>query len=164
MILVWVLFLWFSNFSEKMPPACPPGSPQFVKLLISIVEKKDLNENYVEFYFSVGIVLVIFSFFWTVNDLVCVPPPLCGMSPFFQCPNYSHTFAHNSKTIRSIFVKFWEIATNNMTVNNSKTTFLDFCEILWNCYKQYDCLYWCKKNFFCSFFSIVWLLKRKYYV
>ena len=46
-----------------MPPAHPPGPPQFVKLLISIVEKKDLNENYVEFNFSMGIVLVIFSFF-----------------------------------------------------------------------------------------------------
>ena len=45
---------------------------------------------------------------------------LCGMSPFFQRHNYSHTFAHNSKTTRSIFVKFWEIATNNMTVTNLK--------------------------------------------
>ena len=87
LILVWVLFLWFSHFSERiMLPARPPCPPQFVKLLISIVEKKDLNENYIEFYFSMGIVLVIFSFFWTVNDLVCVPPPLCGMSHFFSTP------------------------------------------------------------------------------
>ena len=57
--------------------------------------------------FSMGIVLLIFSFFWTINDLVRVPPPLWGMPPFFQSHNYSHTFAHNSKTTRSIFVKFW---------------------------------------------------------
>ena len=31
---------------------------------------------------------------------------------------FSFIFAHNSKTIRSIFVKLWEIATNNMTVTN----------------------------------------------
>ena len=42
-----------------LPPCLPL---QFVKFLISIVEKK-LNENYVEFYFSMGTVLVIFSFF-----------------------------------------------------------------------------------------------------
>ena len=116
LILGWVLFLWFSHFSEWiMSPAHPPCHPQFVKLLISIVEKKDLSKNYVEFYFSMGIVHVIFSFFWMVNDLVCVPLPYVECNPFFQCHNYSHTFTHNSKTTRSIFVKFWEIATNNMT-------------------------------------------------
>ena len=50
-------FLIFLNGAQ---PPCPP---QCVELLISIVEKKDLNENYVEFYFSMGIVLVILSFF-----------------------------------------------------------------------------------------------------
>ena len=43
--------------------ARPPGPPQFVKFLIPIVEKKDLNENYEEFYFSMGDFLVIFLFF-----------------------------------------------------------------------------------------------------
>ena len=119
--LVWVLFLWFSYFSERIIPlARPPVPPLSVKLLISIIEKKDLNENYAEFYFSMGIVLVIFSFFSTVNDLVFAPPPPSGMPPFLRRHNYSHTFAHNSKTTRSIFVKFWEIAKNNMMVTNLK--------------------------------------------
>ena len=46
-----------------MPHAHPPGPPQYGKFLISIVEKKDLDENYVEFDFSMGTVRVIFSFF-----------------------------------------------------------------------------------------------------
>ena len=71
-----------------------------------------------QFYFSMGTVLAIFSFFWTDNDLVCAPPPLTIMSPFLRCHNYSRTFAHNSKTIRSISVKLREIATNNMTLTN----------------------------------------------
>ena len=171
MILVWVLFLWFSHFYERItPPACPLPAPwpwlkilisiiekkklnrnylelnismgtvlvifsffwtdnapltappprQFVKLLISIVEKKNLNENYVEFDFSMGIALVIFSFFWTVNDLVRVPLPYVECHPFFKRHNYSHTFAYNSNTTGSIFLQFWEIATNNMTVTNLK--------------------------------------------
>ena len=40
---------------------CPPPT-QFVKLLKSITEKKQLNENYVEYYFSMGIVLVNFKY------------------------------------------------------------------------------------------------------
>ena len=76
---VLVIFSFFWMDDAPCPPPCPP---QFVKLLISIVEKK-MYENYEKFYFSMCIVLVIFSFFWTVNDLVCVPPPLCGMSPVF---------------------------------------------------------------------------------
>ena len=78
-VLVLFSFFWTDN-----APCPPPCALQCVKLLISIVEKK--NENYVEFYFSMRIVLVIFSFFWMVNDLVCVPPPLCGMSSVFSTP------------------------------------------------------------------------------
>ena len=38
-----------------------PPHPPFVKKLISIIEKKKhLDENYVEFYFCMGTVLVIF--------------------------------------------------------------------------------------------------------
>ena len=48
------------------------------------------------------------------------PLPYVECPPFFQCHNYSHIFTHNSKTTRSIFVKFWEIAKNNMTVMNLK--------------------------------------------
>ena len=39
----------------------PTHGPLFKK--ISIVETKNLNENYVEFDFRMGTVLVIFSFF-----------------------------------------------------------------------------------------------------
>ena len=124
-VLVIFSFFWTDN-----APCLPPLSPPMCKTFNIHRRKKKLNENYVEFYFSLGIVLVIFSFFWMVNDLVCVPPPLCrmshvfskhplcGMFPFFFF--YSHTFVHNSKTTRSILVKFWEIAKNNMTVTNLK--------------------------------------------
>ena len=40
-----------------------PLAPTFAKILISIIEKKNLINNYVEFDFSMGTVLVIFSFF-----------------------------------------------------------------------------------------------------
>ena len=128
--LVWVLFLWFPHFFKRPLPA-PLVAPQFIKLLISIVEKKNY-ENYLEFDYSIGTVLVIFSFFWTDNDLVCAPPPPSGMSPFFQRQNYAHTFVHNSKTIRSIFVEVWEIVTNNMTVSNLKNTIIKYC-YFWSC-------------------------------
>ena len=110
-VVVIFSFFWMDN-----APCLPHLSPPICKTFN--IHRRKKNENYVEFYFSMGIVLVIFSFFWMVNDLVCVPPPLCGMSPFFQCHNYSHTSTHNSKTTRSIFVKFLEIAKNNMTVTN----------------------------------------------
>ena len=71
--------------------------------------KKYLNKNDWKFDFGMGTVLVIFSFFWTDNDLVCALPPLTGMSPILWCHNYSHTFSHNSKTTRSISVKLREM-------------------------------------------------------
>ena len=43
-------------------PLPAPLAPPYVKILLSIVEKK-INENYVEFDFRMGAVLVIFSFF-----------------------------------------------------------------------------------------------------
>ena len=63
---------------KKKDPWPPP--PPFVKILISIIEKK-INENYVEFYFSMGTVLVIFSFFSMDNTPCSIlahplgPPP-----------------------------------------------------------------------------------------
>ena len=60
----------------------PPGHPLpslYVKFLISIIEKK-LNENYVEFDFSMGTVLVIFSFFWMDN----APCPHIGPPQFVK--------------------------------------------------------------------------------
>ena len=92
---------------------------RYAMLTVSFTGKY-LNENYVKFDFSMGIVRVIFSFFSTVNDLVCVPPPYVKCPPFFQRHNYSHTLVHNSKTTRSIFLKFCQIAKNNMTVTNLK--------------------------------------------
>ena len=47
-----------------MPPATPPGPHIFKKINIHCRKK---NENYVEFDFSVGAVLVIFSIFWIDN-------------------------------------------------------------------------------------------------
>ena len=76
-VLVIFSFFWTDN---------APLSPPICKTINIHRRKKKLNENYVEFYFSMGIVLVIFLFFWMVNDLVCVPPPLCGMSPVFSTP------------------------------------------------------------------------------
>ena len=118
-----ILLHWWNNkknnnkkigFKNPLPP------PPVKKILNLDRRKKNLNKNYWKFDFSIGSVLVIFSFFWTDNDLACAPPPLGGMSPFFQSHNYSRTFAHNSKTTNSIFVKFWEIAIDNMTVTNLK--------------------------------------------
>ena len=114
-VLVIFSFFWMDN-----APCLLPWSLPICKTFNIHRRKKRFKRKLCEFYFSMGIVLVIFSFFWTVNDLVCVPPPLCGTSHFFQSHNYSHTFAHNSKTTCLIFVKFWEIATNNMTVTNLK--------------------------------------------
>ena len=56
--------MWFSHFSERiMPPARPPGPHQFVKFLISIVEKKDLNENYEKKIILVWVLFLWFSHF-----------------------------------------------------------------------------------------------------
>ena len=80
-VLVIFSFFWTDN-----APCPPPWSPLICKTFNIHRWKKTVTENYVEFYFSMGIVLVIFSFSWTVNVLVCVPPPLCGMSPIFSTP------------------------------------------------------------------------------
>ena len=114
MILVRVLFLWFSHFSQWLTPPAPPICKTF-----NIHHRK---KKYVEFDSSMDTALAIFLFLWADNDLVCVPPLLSGMSPFLQCYNYSHTFAHNSKTTSSIFEKLWEIATSIMTVTNLQWT------------------------------------------
>ena len=130
LILEWVLFLWFFNFSEQItPPASPPAPhPPNVKILTSIVEKKipslakifyinrrkKIYENYIEFCFRLGTVLVIFSFFWTVNDLGSAPPPPEWYPPLLWHHNYAHTEAHSSKIN-------WQ----------------DFHETLGHCSKQY---------------------------
>ena len=82
---------------------CPHSRPpQFVKLFISIVEKKYLNDHYVEFDFSMGTVLVIFSFIWTDNDLVCAPPPRVACPPFFNA-----TITHKlSRITQKLFARF----------------------------------------------------------
>ena len=69
LILVWVL-------SERITPSALslPG-PAICKIFNIYQRNKNENENYVEFCFSKGTVLVIFSFSQTDNDLVCAPPP-----------------------------------------------------------------------------------------
>ena len=61
---------WWNNIvicNKKIKKPWPsPLAPPFRKCLISFVEKK-LNENYVEYDFRIGTVLLIFSFFWTDN-------------------------------------------------------------------------------------------------
>ena len=144
------MFLWFSHFSEQItPPACPLGPPpQFATLL-----KKTFKWKWCKLLFYYGTV-VILLFFWTDNDLVCAPHPLGRMSAFFRCHNYSHTFVHNSKTTRSIFVKFGEIATNNRTHKFKINT------IMKNCYfwssdplREYDRDHLSKMCFFYVSFS-----------
>ena len=89
-----------------MPPLpAPLPSTQFVKLLISIIEKK-LDENYVEFYFSISTVLVIFSFFRTGNDLVRAPPPPIVVLPH---NNYAHTWRTSQKLLTRFFRNFGKL-------------------------------------------------------
>ena len=61
--------------------------PEFVKNLISFIEKNNLNENYVEFDFIMGTVLMIFSFFQTDNDIVCSPLPPKLYPPTLAIPH-----------------------------------------------------------------------------
>ena len=83
-----------------MPPARNPPPPICKTLNINHRNKNiTLNENYVEFYFSMGTVPLIFSFFRTDKDLVRAPPPNSGISPpqlltYFGAylKNYSHDF------------------------------------------------------------------------
>ena len=71
-----------------------------------------------EFYFSMGTVLVIFSFFWTDNDLVCAPPPSVPPGAVSPYQYYTHTLAHISKTTRTIILKLWEVVPNIVRVTN----------------------------------------------
>ena len=103
-----LLYRWNNivTCQKKIPPA--PGTP-------TVCEK---NENYVEFDFRMGTVLVIFSFFWMDNDLVCAPPPPEWYPPLWRHHNYAHTLAHSSKTTGTIFMKLWDIVPNNIRVTN----------------------------------------------
>ena len=55
------MVIW-KNIYIPPTPGLLPCLPHF-----NINYKKKLNENYVEFDFRIGNVLVIFSFFWTDN-------------------------------------------------------------------------------------------------
>ena len=70
--------------------------PQICKTFNIHHRKKSLIENFVKFYFSMGTVHVIFSFFRMDNDLVCVPPLLIVVFPHH---NYAHTLVHISKLL-----------------------------------------------------------------
>ena len=119
--LEWVLFLWFFHFSERIASPAQPllWHPPYVNFLISIISKffyvyhRKKNESYVEFYFIMCTVLVIFSFFSTDNDLVCEPlSPECMVSPTLVTPqlrtcfgawfknyyqNFNETLGHSSR-------------------------------------------------------------------
>ena len=95
-VLVIFSFRWTYN-APGLPPSPPPHT--ICKTFNFNRRKKKCNENYVKFYFSMSTVLVIFSFFWKDNDLVCAPPPGVvsphhNMCTYFGAylKNYSHDF------------------------------------------------------------------------
>ena len=77
-LLVIFSFFWKDNF--PCPPHARPPGPLIRKKFNILRRKKLINENYVEFYFSMGTVLVIFSFFWTDN-----------FRPIFRLQSLAHT-------------------------------------------------------------------------
>ena len=82
---VRVIFSFFWTNNAPCPPLECPTGPLIFQIFHIHRRKKYVNENYVEFDFSICTVLVIFSFFWTDNDLVCAPPP--SQSPVGRYPN-----------------------------------------------------------------------------
>ena len=115
---------WWKNNKKKWKSQSHLGPSHSKKKL---KYQSYFNLKY-QFDFTMGTVLVIFWFFWTDNYLVCAPPPPSGMFPFFRRHNFAHTFAHNSKPTSSIFVKLWEIVTNNMTITDlKKNTLMKYC-------------------------------------
>ena len=97
---VIVIFSFFSTDIAHSPPSCPP--PLICKTFNIHRRKKNvtLNEKYGEFYFSMGTLLLIFSFFRTDNDLVyspsptnsCISPPQLLTYFGVYLKNYSHDF------------------------------------------------------------------------
>ena len=123
---MFLLLHWWNNIvicKKNLPIPCHPPYPlsPFIKILISIIEKK-INENCVDFDFKMSAVLVIFSFFWTDNNLVYVPPPPEWYLPLSRHHNYAHTLAHISKITGKIFMKLWDIVPNNIRVINLHLT------------------------------------------
>ena len=100
---------WWNNLvmcPKRIHPlqACPPPLP-FVKILISI-KKKKMNENYVEFDFRMGTVLVIFSFFW-IDDAPLAPSYVKFLVSIFK-KNENHVeFDFRIGTVLVIFSFFW---------------------------------------------------------
>ena len=78
-----------------------------------------------------GTVLVIFSFFWMDNDLVCAPPLPEWYDPLRWHHNYAHTLAHSSKTTDTIFMKLWDIVPNSIRVTNLHLKNIHFCCFCW---------------------------------
>ena len=70
-----------------------------------------------------GTVLVIFLFFWTDNDLVCVPTPLSGMSP-------SHTQILLRITQKILTLFSWNFRKLQQTIWQSRIYNKDNNEIL----------------------------------
>ena len=64
------------KFFRMNNATCPPTWPPICKNLNIYHRKKHLNKNYVEFDFSIGTVLVIFSFSeWIMPLPVTLAPP-----------------------------------------------------------------------------------------
>ena len=51
---VLVIFSFFERMTPNASHMPSPLAPPYLKILISIVEKKNVNENYVEFDFRMG--------------------------------------------------------------------------------------------------------------
>ena len=82
-----------------------------------------------KFDFRMGTVLVIFSYFWTDNDLVYAPPPPeWVVSPTLETPQLRTFFGNSSKTTNTIFMKLWDIVPNNIkAINFHLTKNMTFC-------------------------------------
>ena len=96
---VLVIFLFLLMDNTPCPPLASPPFPPYLKFLISIVEYKNLNANYVEFDVSRSAVLVIFSFFWMDNAPYPSPwsPPICKI----------FNIHHRKTKLNENYVKFY---------------------------------------------------------
>ena len=85
---------------------CLPGSPICKNFNIHH-RKNKLNENYVEFYFRMGTILVIFWFFWMDN---ITPTPTSPLANFFISileKKNDIEFYFRMGTVLVIFSFFW---------------------------------------------------------
>ena len=100
---MFILLHWWNNrvmCKKKIHPSlAPPICKNF-----NIQHKIFFNENYVEFYFSMGTVLVIFSFFWMNNTrcppLACPPgPPICKNFNIYRVRQHNFLFLNSRHSV-----------------------------------------------------------------